>query len=157
MDFTTSRSIYNISDVHARANLPTETANSQLIKRLACELKAHPAAEDDGTLGELDLPSSIVLVRKQINLVIPEVALLQKSYASLVEFCHEHCSSVIEKYKDVRSIASLMEKALAMSQLVKTRQVVEEIGNGLDALGVILRDRNPGRGFGHWVKNLFLS
>lgn len=46
---------------YSSVNMSVETADRLLTERLACDLKAYSAVDEDSTAGEFDLPSSIVL------------------------------------------------------------------------------------------------
>ncbi|KAI4087075.1 MAG: hypothetical protein LQ344_007051, partial [Seirophora lacunosa] len=97
-------------------NKSVETANYQLVERLACGLKAYSTGHGDDPEGDVDLLQSIVLVRQQIDVVVSDIALLQSFYASLLGACHQHDSTIMERYKEIRSASLLVEKALAMSR-----------------------------------------
>ncbi|KAI4117644.1 MAG: hypothetical protein LQ345_002168 [Seirophora villosa] len=101
---------------YSRVNKSVETANRQLVERLACDLKAYSTGQGDDPQREIDLLQSIILVRQQIDVVVSDIALLQSFYASLLGACHQHVSTIMERYKEIRSASTLVEKALAMSR-----------------------------------------
>ncbi|KAL8956060.1 MAG: hypothetical protein Q9193_006301, partial [Seirophora villosa] len=101
---------------YARVNKSIETANHQLVERLACELKAYSTGHGGDPQGVTHLLQSIVLVRQQIDVVVSDIALLQSFYASLLGACHQQVSTIMERYREIRSASTLVEKALAMSR-----------------------------------------